>query len=82
MEAEMMSFTYGLYSTASDKKGQLMARGKVGIPLMAEEGKYLLRTDTETPFEQEVQLKAGKKNIHFCDIDPQGRLKVIPSDAN
>jgi hypothetical protein len=82
MEAEMMSITYGLYSTTPEKKGQLTARGKVGIPLMVEEGKYLLRTDTEKPFEQEVELKAGKKNIYYYNIDPQGRLKVISSDAN
>src|SRR4030042_462289 len=77
MEAEMMSFTYGLYSTESDKKGQLMAKGKVGIPLMIEEGKYLLRTDTEKPFEQEVELKPRVKNVYSFNINKDGKMSLM-----
>lgn len=77
MEAEMMSFTYGLYSTEPDKKGQLIARGKVGIPLTIEEGKYLLRTDTEKPFEQEVELKPRVKNVYSFGINKDGKMNLI-----
>jgi hypothetical protein len=82
IDAELMSFTYGLYSIEPQKKGQLMAKGKVGIPLMIDDGRYLLKTDTEKPFEQEIELKPGKKNLYFYTIDSQGRLKVMPGDAN
>ncbi len=77
MDAEMMSFTYGLYSTEPDKKGQRMAKGKVGIPLMIEEGKYLLRTDTEKPFEQEVELKPQPKNIFSFNINREGKMSLL-----
>ena len=77
MEAEMMSFTYGLYSTESDKKGQRMAKGKVGIPLTIEEGKYLLRTDTEKPFEQEVELKPRVKNVYSFNINKDGKMSLM-----
>jgi len=77
MDAEMMSFTYGLYSTESDKKGRLMAKGKVGIPLTIEEGKYLLRTDTEKPFEQEVELKPQPKNIFSFNINKEGKMSLV-----
>jgi hypothetical protein len=77
MDAEMMSFTYGLYSTESDKKGQRMAKGKVGIPLMIEEGKYLLRTDTEKPFEQEVELKPRVKNVYSFNINKDGKMSLM-----
>jgi len=77
MDAEMMSFTYGLYSTESDKKGRLMAKGKVGIPLTIEEGKYLLRTDTEKPFEQEVELKPRVKNVYSFNINKDGKMSLM-----
>jgi hypothetical protein len=77
MEAEMMSFTYGLYSTETDKKGQWMAKGKVGIPLMIEEGKYLLRTDTEKPFEQEIELKPRVKNVYSFNINKDGKMGLV-----
>jgi len=77
MDAEMMSFTYGLYSTESDKKGQLMAKGKLGIPLMIEEGKYLLRIDTEKPFEQEVELKPRVKNVYSFNINKEGKMSLV-----
>jgi hypothetical protein len=77
MDAEMMSFTYGLYSTESDKKGQLMAKGKVGIPLTIDEGKYLLRTDTEKPFEQEVELKPRVKNVYSFNINKDGKMSLM-----
>ncbi len=77
MEAEMMSFTYGLYSTETDKKGQLMANGKVEIPLMIEEGKYLLRTDTDKPFEQEVELKPRVKNVYSFNINKDGKMSLM-----
>lgn len=77
IDAEIMSFTYGLYSTEPEKKGQRMAKGKVGIPLTIEEGKYLLRTDTERPFEQEIQLKPLPKNIFSFNIDREGRISLV-----
>lgn len=77
MDAEMMSFAYGLYSTESDKKGQRMAKGKVGIPLMIEEGKYLLRTDTEKPFEQEVELRPRVKNVYSFNINKDGKMSLM-----
>lgn len=77
MEAEIMSFTYGLYSTEPEKKGQRMAKGKVGIPLMVEEGRYLLRTDTEKPFEQEIQLKPQPKNIFSFNINREGKRSLM-----
>ncbi|OGP79430.1 MAG: hypothetical protein A2V86_01810 [Deltaproteobacteria bacterium RBG_16_49_23] len=77
MEAEMMSFTFALYSTDPGKKGPLAARGKVGIPLMIEEGKYLLRTDTEKPFEQEVELKPRVKNIFSFNINREGKMSLV-----
>jgi hypothetical protein len=77
MDAEIMSFTYGLYSTEPDKKGQQITRGKVGIPLVIEEGKYLLRTDTEKSFEQEIQLKPQAKNIFSFNIDREGKMSLV-----
>lgn len=77
MDAEIMSFTYGLYATASEKKGERVAKGKVGIPLTIEEGKYLLRTDTEKPFEQEIQLKPQPKNIFSFNINREGKLSLV-----
>jgi len=77
MDAEIMSLTYSLYSTEPDRKGQQIAKGKVGIPLTIDEGKYLLRTDTEKPFEQEVQLKPQPKNIFSFNIDREGRMFLV-----
>jgi len=78
IDAELMSFTYGLYSTETDKKGQLVARGRVGIPLMVEDGKYLLRTDTEKAFEQELELKPRVKNVYLFNINRDGRISLVP----
>ncbi|MDI7259583.1 MAG: hypothetical protein QME90_06655 [Thermodesulfobacteriota bacterium] len=77
IDAEIMSFTYGLYSTEPDKKGQVVAKGKVGIPLTIEEGKYLLRTDTEKPFEQEVELKPRVKNVYSFNINKDGKMSLV-----
>lgn len=81
MDAEMTSFTYGLYSTELDKKGKQVAKGKVGIPLMIEEGKYFLRINTEKPFEQEIELKPQKKNVYAFNLDKDGKLRVILIDT-
>jgi hypothetical protein len=80
MDAEMMSLTYGLYPLEGDKKNQPAATGKIGISLMAEEGKYLLKTNTEQPLQQEVELKAKVKNIYFLDMDKEGKLKILRED--
>lgn len=77
IDAEIMSFTYGLYSTEPEKKGRQIVKGKLGIPLTIEEGKYLLRTDTEKPFEQEIQLKPQPKNIFSFNIDREGRMHLV-----
>lgn len=82
MDAEMMSFTYGLYATEPNQKGQLVAKGKVGIPILVEVGRYLLRIETERSFEQEIELKPQKKNVHIFNLDSQGKLTVIPIDSN
>ncbi len=76
MDAEMMSFSYGLYSTESQKRGQLVARGKVGIPLIVEEGKYLLRTDTEKPFEHEIELKPQARNVYSFNVSKEGKMSL------
>lgn len=81
MEAEIMSFTYGLYSMEPDKKGQLVAKGKVGIPLTIEAGKYFLRTDTEKPFEQEIQLKPQPKNIFSFHISREGKMSLVAVES-
>ena len=77
MDAEMMSLTYGLYSLDPDKKNKPVAKGKIGISLMVEEGRYLLKTDTEQPFQQEVELKPQVKNVYFFDMDKEGNLKIF-----
>ena len=82
MDAEMMSFTYGLYATEPNQKGQLVAKGKIGIPILVETGRYLLRIETERSFEQEIELKPQKKNVHIFNLDSQGKLMVIPMDSN
>ena len=77
MDAELMSFTYGLYSVEPHQKSRLIAAGKVGIPLMIEEGRYLLRTDTETPFEQEVELKPRIKNVYTFHMNRDGKIGLM-----
>jgi hypothetical protein len=77
MEAEMMSLTYGLYTMERNKKDQLMAKGKIGVSLMVEDGRYLLKTDTEQPFEQVVELRPQVKNVYFFDIDKDGKLRIF-----
>ena len=77
MDAEMMSLTYGLYSLEPNKKNQLVAKGKMGISLMVEDGRYLLKIETEQPFEQVVELKPQVRNIYFFNIDKDGKLKLI-----
>ena len=77
MDAEMMSLTYGLYSLDPDKKNKPVAKGKIGISLMVEEGRYLLKTDTEQPFQQEVELNPQVKNVYFFDMDKEGNLKIF-----
>ncbi len=76
MDAETMSFTYGLY-TLEDKKGQLVTKGRVGIPIMVMEGRYLLKMETEQPFEQTVDLKPQVKNIYYFDIGKDGKLRIF-----
>ena len=77
MDAEMMSITYTLHSAEVEKKAEPAAKGKVGIPITTQEGHYLLKTETELPFEQGVEAKPGEKNIYFFDIDGQGKLKMV-----
>jgi len=77
MDAEMMSITYGLYALETNKKDQLVVKGKIGVSLMVEDGRYLLKTDTEQPFEQVVELRPQVKNIYFFDIDKDGKLRIL-----
>ena len=77
MDAEMMSIAYTLYSAESQKKGEPMANGKVGVPIAVKEGSYILKTKTEHPFEAWVEAKPGEKNIYVFDIDDAGRLKIV-----
>jgi hypothetical protein len=77
MDAEMISLTYGLYSLEPNKKNQLVAKGKMGISLMVEDGRYLLKIETEQPFEQVVELRPQVRNIYFFNIDKDGKLKLI-----
>ncbi len=77
MEAEIMSFTYRLYSMEPNHKGELVAKGKVGIPLTIEAGTYRLRTDTEKPFEQEIQLKPQLKNIFSFNMNREGKMSLV-----
>ncbi len=77
MDAEMMSITYGLYALETNKKDQLVAKGKIGVSLMVEDGRYLLKTDTEQPFEQVVELRPQVKNVYFFDIDKDGKLRIL-----
>lgn len=77
MDAEMMSITYGLYTLERNKKDQLVAKGKIGVSLMVEEGRYLLKTETEQPFEQVVELRPHAKNVYFFNVDEEGKLKIL-----
>jgi len=81
MDAEMMSLTYGLYSLEPEKKNQLVAKGKIGISLMAEEGRYLLKTNTEQSFEQLVELRPQIKNVYFFNMDKEGKLRIFREGA-
>ncbi len=76
MDAEMMSIAYGLYALEG-KRDQPVARGKVGVSIMVEEGRYLLKTETEQPFEQTVELKPQVKNVYYLDIGKDGRLMIF-----
>ncbi len=80
MDAEMMSIAYTLSSSEGDKKSEPAAKGKIGIPLTIQEGRYLLRTNTERPFEAGVEAKPGEKNIHVFDVTEEGKLKVLRVD--
>jgi hypothetical protein len=80
MDAEMMSIAYTLFSSEDEKKGEPVAKGKIGIPITIKEGQYLLRTNTEQPFETEVEANPGEKNIHVFDIDREGKLKIVRVD--
>jgi hypothetical protein len=80
MDAEMMSIAYTLSSREGDKESGPAAKGKIGIPLTIPEGRYLLRTNTEQPFEAGVEAKPGGKNIHVFDVDEEGKLKILRAD--
>jgi uncharacterized protein related to proFAR isomerase len=60
-----------------NKKDQLVVKGKIGVSLMVEDGRYLLKTDTEQPFEQVVELRPQVKNVYFFDIDKDGKLRIF-----
>jgi hypothetical protein len=77
LDAEMMSLTYGLYSLEPDNKNQLTAKGKAGIALIAEEKRYLLKTNTEQTFEQVVELRPQVKNVYFFNLDKKGQLRIF-----
>jgi hypothetical protein len=77
MDAEMMSLTYGLYSLEPDKKNQLVAKGKIGIALIAEGKRYLLKTNTEQSLEQLVELRPQVKNVYFFNLDKKGQLRIF-----
>jgi hypothetical protein len=36
-----------------------------------------LKTDTEQPFEQVVELKPQVKNVYIFDIDKDGKLRIV-----
>lgn len=76
MDAEMMSLTYGLYALEG-KNDQPVTRGKAGVSIMVKEGRYLLKTETEQPFEQTVELKPQVKNVYYFDIDKDGKLRIF-----
>ena len=77
MDAEMMSIAYTLSSSEGDKKSEPVAKGKIGVPITIQAGRYLLRTNTERPFVAEVEAKPGDRNIHVFDVDEEGRLKIV-----
>ncbi len=75
MDAEMMSITYTL--SADDKKSGPAAKGKIGVPITIEPGRYLLTTSTERPFSARVEARPGVKNIHAFDASEDGNLKIV-----
>ena len=77
MDAEMMSIAYTLSSSEDESKGEPAAKGKIGIPITIQEGRYLLRTNTELPFEAGVEAKPSEKNIHVFDVNEEGKLKIM-----
>lgn len=82
MDAEMMSLTYGLYALEGGSGAQFVAQGRVGVPLIAEVGRYRLRVNTERPLEQEIELKPQAKNGFVFNIDQGGKLKIVPVEPN
>jgi hypothetical protein len=77
MEAEMMSIAYTLSSLEGDKISEPVAKGKIGIPITIQEGRYLLRTNTEQPFTAEVDAKPRERNIYIFDVNEEGNLKIL-----
>jgi hypothetical protein len=77
MDAEMVSITYTLSSPEDTKKGEPIAKGKIGVPITIPEGRYQLRTNTDQPFTAEVEAKPGEKNIHVFDVNEEGNLKIV-----
>jgi len=77
IDAEMMSIAYTLSSAEDDQKSEPITKGKIGIPITIEEGRYRLRTNTEQPFTAEVEAKPGEKNIYVFDENEEGNLKIV-----
>ncbi len=77
-----MSLTYGLYALEGGSRGQLIANGRVGVPLTVEVGRYRLRVNTERPLEQEIELKPQAKNGFVFNIDQGGKLRIVPVGPN
>ena len=75
MDAEMMAVTYSLYPEGGGSKGTAVAKGKIGVPLRVEEGRYLLKIHTSNPIEHLIELKAPRNRWAF-NVDGQGTLKV------
>ncbi len=75
MDADIMSLAYALYPLEG-KKDQPAARGKVGLSIMVEEGRYLLKMETEHPLEQAVELKPQMKNVYYFDIGKDGKPRI------
>lgn len=63
--------------TLEGKQDQPVTRGRVGVSIMVEEGRYLLKTETEQPFEQGVDLKPQVKKIYYVDMDKDGKLRIF-----
>jgi hypothetical protein len=77
MNAEMMSIAYTLSPAEDDQKNEPAAKGKIGIPITIQEGRYRLRTNTEQPFAADVEAKRGEKNIYVFDENEEGNLKIV-----